>query len=148
HGQKGYDRVSRQSDPRAPDRLLRRGICRPHHGAVVWTNHHHLMRYATEVRPRLIWALVHPTSHDDVSRRVRRIMRVRSVATLCLFGLAALVALTYPRVGLGICCCCLIGYLRPEAPGAMGSESIESKRVRVDGISFDSDPIASLVMLP
>ena len=73
----------------------------------------------------LIWAPVHPTPHDDVSRRVRRIMRVRSVATLVLFGLAALVALKYPRVGLGICCCCLLGYLRPEAPGAMGSESIE-----------------------
>jgi TMEM175 potassium channel family protein len=134
--------------------------------AIVWTNHHHLMRYATEVKPRLIWftfahlfsvsllplatawmavsklapqpvafyaavfflvnatyifliwELVDPTSVDDVSRRVRRIMRVRSIATLCLFGLAAIVALKYPLVGLGICCGCLIVYLRPEAPGA------------------------------
>lgn len=23
--------------------------------AIVWTNHHHLMRYATEARPRLLW---------------------------------------------------------------------------------------------
>jgi uncharacterized membrane protein len=66
----------------------------------------------------LIWELVDTTPVDDVSRRVRRIMRVRSIATLCLFGLAAVVALKYPLVGLGICCCCLIGYLRPEAPGA------------------------------
>jgi uncharacterized membrane protein len=134
--------------------------------AVVWINHHHLMRYATEVTPRLIWfnfahlfsvsllplstawmavselapqpvafyaavfflvnttyifliwELVVPTPVDDVSRRVRRIMRLRSIATLCLFGLAAVVALKYPLVGLGIYCCCLIGYLRPEAPGA------------------------------
>ena len=44
-------------------------------------------------------------------------MRVRSIATLCLFGGAAIVALRYPVVGLGICCCCLVGYLKPEAPG-------------------------------
>jgi uncharacterized membrane protein len=23
--------------------------------SIVWTNHHHLMRYATEARPRLLW---------------------------------------------------------------------------------------------
>jgi uncharacterized membrane protein len=134
--------------------------------AIVWTNHHHLMRYATEAMPRLtwlnfahlfsvsllplatawmavselapqpvafyaavfflvnatyvflIWELIDHTPGDDASRRVRRLMRVRSIATLCLFGLAAVVALKYPLVGLGICCCCLIGYLRPEAPGA------------------------------
>ena len=51
---------------------------------------------------------------DDVSPRVRRIMRVRSIATLCLFGVAAVVALKYPRMGLGICCCCLIVYLKPD----------------------------------
>jgi hypothetical protein len=45
-------------------------------------------------------------------------MRVRAITTLCLFGLAAVVALKYPLVGLGICCCCLIGYLRPEAGAA------------------------------
>jgi uncharacterized membrane protein len=71
----------------------------------------------------LIWELIDPTLVDDVSRRVRRIMRVRSIATLCLFGLAAVVALKYPLVGLGICCCCLIGYLRPEAPGAGNQRS-------------------------
>lgn len=133
--------------------------------AIVWINHHHLLRYATEVMPRLIWfnfahlfsvsllplatawmavselapqpvafyasvfflvnatyilliwELVYPARVDDVSRRVRRIMRVRSIATLCLFGLAALIALKHPLVGLGVCCCCLAGYLRPEAPG-------------------------------
>ena len=36
--------------------------------------------------------------------------------TLCLFGLAALIALKYPLIGLGICCSCLLVYLRPEAP--------------------------------
>jgi uncharacterized membrane protein len=134
--------------------------------AIVWINHHHLMRYATEAMPRLIWfnfahmfsvsllplstawmavselapqpvafyavvfflvnttyvfliwELIEPNPVDDASRRVHRIMRVRSIATPCLFGLATVVALKYPLIGLGICCCCLMGYLRPDAPGA------------------------------
>ena len=146
--------------------------------AIVWTNHHHLMRYATEVRPRLIWfnfahlfsvsllplstawmavselapqpvafyaavfflvnttyifliwELIDPNSVDDVSRTVRRVMRVRSIATLCLFGLAAGVALKFPLVGLGMCCCCLIGYLRPEAPGAAKQASVIGSTAR------------------
>ena len=103
--------------------------------AIVWTNHHYLMRYATEATSRLVWFnfahlfsmsllplstawmavselapqpvafyaavffLVNATyiclirevidTGDDVSPRVRRIMRVRSIATLCLFGVAA-----------------------------------------------------------
>ena len=128
--------------------------------AIVWTNHHYLMRYATEATSRLVWFnfahlfsmsllplstawmavselapqpvafyasvffLVNATyicliwelidTADDVSQRVRRIMRFRSIATLCLFGMAAVVALKYPWVGLGICCCCLIVYLKPD----------------------------------
>jgi TMEM175 potassium channel family protein len=31
--------------------------------------------------------------------------------------MAAVVALKYPLLGLGMCCCCLIVYLKPEAPG-------------------------------
>jgi hypothetical protein len=54
---------------------------------------------------------------DDVAPKVRRIMRVRAFLTLCLFGVAAVAALKFPLVGLGICCCCLIVYLKPEAPG-------------------------------
>jgi len=49
-----------------------------------------------------------------------RSMRIRSYATLVLFAAAAIVALKYPYVGLGICCACLIGYLRPAAPGSPG----------------------------
>jgi uncharacterized membrane protein len=65
----------------------------------------------------LIRELIDHSPVDDASPRVRRIMRFRSIATLCLFGAAALVTLKYPVVGLAICCCCLIVYLRPEAPG-------------------------------
>src|SRR5499427_8070036 len=124
--------------------------------AIVWTNHHYLMRYATQATPRLlwfnfahlfsmsllplstawmavsrlapqpvafyaavfflvnatyiclIWELIGETPVDEVSPAARRIMRVRSITTLCLFGLAAVVALKYPLAGLGICICCLI----------------------------------------
>jgi uncharacterized membrane protein len=134
--------------------------------AIVWLNHHYLMRYATEATPRLLWFnfahlfsmsllplstawmaasklapqpvafyaavffLVNATyialiwelidrTRVEVSPAVRRIMRVRSTTTLCLFGLAAVVALKYPLVGLSICICCLIVYLKPDPPGGV-----------------------------
>jgi TMEM175 potassium channel family protein len=134
--------------------------------AIVWVNHHHLLRYATEATSRLvwfnfahlfsvsllplstawmavselapqpvafyaavfflvnltyiflIWELIDRTSVEGIAPRVRRTMWFRSVTTLCCFGAAAIVALEYPLVGLGICCCCLVVYLKPEAPGA------------------------------
>jgi uncharacterized membrane protein len=133
--------------------------------AIVWINHHYLMRYATDATPRLLWFnfahlfsmsllplstawmaasklapqpvafyaavffLVNATyialiwelidrTPVEVSTTVRKIMHVRSITTLCLFGLAALVALKYPLAGLGICICCLIGYLKPDPPEA------------------------------
>jgi uncharacterized membrane protein len=134
--------------------------------AIVWANHHHFMRYATETTPRLmwfnfahlfsvsllplstawmavsklapqpvafyaavfflvnatyislIWELIERAPVKDISPKERRIMRFRSIATLFVFGAAALVALKYPLIGLGMCCCCLIVYLKPEAPGA------------------------------
>ena len=132
--------------------------------AIVWTNHHHLMRYATEATPRLmwfnfahlfsvsllplstawmavsklapepvafyaavfflvnltyiflIWELIDRRPIDGISPRLRRIMRFRSLTTLCLFAVAAVIALKYPLAGLGICICCLILYLKPDPP--------------------------------
>jgi hypothetical protein len=49
---------------------------------------------------------------------ITSVQQCPSVATLCVFGAAAVVALKYPLIGLGMCCCCLIVYLKPEAPGA------------------------------
>lgn len=134
--------------------------------AIVWVNHHYLMRFADEATPRLlwfnfahlfsmsllpfstawmavsklapqpvafyaavfflvnatyiglIWELIRETRADKISPAIRRAMRVRSITTLCCFGLAAVVALRYPLAGLGICVCCLIVYLRPDPPGA------------------------------
>src|SRR5207249_10399086 len=134
--------------------------------AIVWTNHHNLMRYATEATSRLlwfnfahlfsmsllplstawmavselspqpvafyatvfflvnatyiclIWELIDRSPVDEIPPTVRRIMRFRSITTLCLFGAAAAVALKYPLAGLGICICCLLVYLKPDPPGA------------------------------
>ena len=47
---------------------------------------------------------------------MKRIMGARSIATICLFAIAAAIALKYPIAGLGICICCLIVYLRPDPP--------------------------------
>ncbi len=139
--------------------------------AIVWANHHHLMHYATEATPRLmwfnfahlfsvsllplstawmavselapqpvafyaavfflvnatyislIWELIERAAIKEASPQERKIMRFRSITTLFVFGAAAVVALKYPLIGLGMCCCCLIVYLKPEAiavvaPGA------------------------------
>jgi len=135
--------------------------------AIVWINHHYLLRYAGEATPRLLWFnfahlfsmsllplstawmavsglgpepvsfyalvffLVNVTyicliaelignAPDKVfPRKLRRIMRIRSVTTLCLFGAAAIIALFFPVIGLLICIGCLIVYLKP-APSSMG----------------------------
>jgi len=109
--------------------------------AIVWTNHHYLMHYATEMAnselaPQpvafyaaafflvsvtytcLISELIDRIPTDQVSLTVRKIMRVRSITTLCLFGGASVVALKYPLAGPGICICCLISYLKPDPPVA------------------------------
>jgi uncharacterized membrane protein len=139
--------------------------------AIVWTNHHYLMRHATEATPRLLWfnfahlfsmsllplstawmavsrlapqpvafyaavfflvnatyiclirELIDRSPVAEVSSTVRRIMRFRSTTTLCLFGVAALVALKFPLAGLGICICCLIVYLKPDPPGVRRQRS-------------------------
>jgi TMEM175 potassium channel family protein len=134
--------------------------------AIVWTNHHHLLHYATEPTPRLMWfnfahlfsvsllplstawmatselapqpvalyvavfflvnatyiglirELIDRSPVDTVSPGERRIMRIRAIATLFIFAAAAVFALKYPLLGLGMCIFCLIVYLKPEAVGA------------------------------
>ena len=144
--------------------------------AIVWANHHHLLRYATTATPRLMWfnfahlfsvsllplstawmavselapqpvsfyatvfflvnatyiflirELIERRPVSDVPPKVRRIMRVRSITTLCLFGAAAVVARRYPVVGLGMCVCCLVVYLKPETPGTETRTSRSASR--------------------
>lgn len=130
--------------------------------AIVWANHHHLMRYATtftarllwfnfahlfsvsllplatawmaitELAPQpvafyaavfflvnatylcLIWELVGAAKDFDTPPALQRVMYVRAIVTLCCFGLAAIVALKFPLIALGMCVSCLIVYLRPD----------------------------------
>jgi hypothetical protein len=44
-----------------------------------------------------------------------------------MFGAAAIVALKFQLTGLGMCCCCLIVYIKPEAPGAAPPSAPGSK---------------------
>jgi uncharacterized membrane protein len=48
----------------------------------------------------------------------KKMMRMRSVLTLVVFGIGGLVALWHSLVGFGVICACLITYLRPETTGA------------------------------
>jgi uncharacterized membrane protein len=137
--------------------------------AIVWVNHHHLMRYAPVATPRLIWAnfahlfsaslvpfttawiadthlgaapvalyalvfvLVNVTylllCMEGIDRQdaavvppeVRKTMRRRSVLTLVLFSLAAIVAIWLPVVSLLVICACLVMYVRPDVPGQPGN---------------------------
>jgi uncharacterized membrane protein len=130
--------------------------------AIVWINHHYLLRYADEATPRLLWinfahlfsisllplstawmavsrlspqpvafyaavfflvnatyiGLILELVAEDIAPQVQKTMRIRAFVTLAMFAIAAIVALKYPLAGLGICICCLIGYLKPDPPRA------------------------------
>ena len=55
-------------------------------------------------------------AHEDVSHRLRRMLRMRSFITIGGFVAAALVALRWPVMAMVLICLCLIGYLRPDIP--------------------------------
>lgn len=131
--------------------------------AIVWINHHYLMRYATEAGSRLLWFnfahlfsmsllplstawmavselapqpvsfyaavffLVNITyicliwelvDEKDLPPKAFNVLRLRSLMTLALFGIASITALKFPLIALGICICCLAVYLRPAPRGS------------------------------
>ncbi|WP_254902435.1 TMEM175 family protein [Mycobacterium simiae] len=55
-------------------------------------------------------------AHEDVSHRLRRLLRMRSFLTIFVFATAAVVALRWPAVAMALICLCLIGYIRPDIP--------------------------------
>jgi len=130
--------------------------------AIIWINHHHLMRFVGPPSLGLIWinfvhlfmvsllpfatawiartelasapvvlyaglfvcvdlaynvferqVLIH-ADPTQVSARMRRLARRRSLAVLAGFTIAMLVALVAPRVGFGLVCGSLILHLRPD----------------------------------
>ena len=64
----------------------------------------------------LCWEAVDRPAHEDVSQRMRRLLRMRSFVTIGVFAAAALVALKWPVVAMALICLCLVGYLRPDIP--------------------------------
>lgn len=133
--------------------------------AIIWINHHYLMRFVGSPTLRLIWInFVHlfmvsflpfatawiartrlasssvvfyaglfvcidvaynfferdVLAHADatqVSARMRRIARRRSLIVLASFTAAMLVAFVAPRAGFGVICAALILHLRPDVAG-------------------------------
>jgi uncharacterized membrane protein len=85
-----------------------------------------------------LWMEAIDRSQSNLPPGAQMMMRVRSLVTLGLFALAAIVALKYPIGGMGLICLCLIVYLRPEAP------DLKSKRDRsdADGSSLSSTGLA------
>jgi uncharacterized membrane protein len=71
----------------------------------------------------LCWEAVDQPSHEGVSRRMRRMLQMRSFVTIGVFTAAALIALWWPVAAMTLICLCLIGYLRPDIPVAKQPES-------------------------
>ena len=65
----------------------------------------------------LYWEAVERRAPYKLSPRVRKMLKMRSMATLLMFACAAVVALRWPIAGMSLICVCLLFYLRPEAPG-------------------------------
>jgi uncharacterized membrane protein len=55
-------------------------------------------------------------AHDDITQRMRRLLRMRSFITIGVFAVAAVVALRWPAIAMALICLCLVGYLRPDIP--------------------------------
>jgi uncharacterized membrane protein len=68
----------------------------------------------------LLWETFERAGEEEISTQARRMMRARSFLTLGAFTTAMLLSLKYPLSGLGLVCCCLVFYLRPEAPRGVG----------------------------
>ncbi|OCB21094.1 hypothetical protein A5674_03685 [Mycobacterium malmoense] len=55
-------------------------------------------------------------AREDLTDRMRRLMRMRSFITIGVFTAAGVAALWWPLLGMALICLCLTGYLRPDIP--------------------------------
>lgn len=62
----------------------------------------------------LCWEAVDQPSHEAASTRLRRLLRMRSVVTIGVFGASAVVAIWFPLTAMILICACLVLYLRPD----------------------------------
>ncbi|MGZ4511853.1 MAG: TMEM175 family protein [Mycobacterium sp.] len=66
--------------------------------------------------PVLCREVVDRPAHEDLTDRMRRLLRMRSFITVGVFTTAGVAALWWPLLGMALICLCLIGYLRPDVP--------------------------------
>jgi len=71
----------------------------------------------------LLWETFERADEREISAQARHMMRVRSFLTLGAFSIAMVLSVKFPLYGLGLVCCCLVFYLRPEAPHTAGNRS-------------------------
>lgn len=138
--------------------------------AIIWINHHYLMRFVGPPTLRLIWInfahlflvsllpfatawvartelasspvvvyaglfvcidiaynvferhVLAGADEKQLSTRMRRFARRRSLVVLAGFTIAMLVAIVAPRIGFGVICAALILHLSPEVPGSANSQ--------------------------
>ncbi|OBG30300.1 hypothetical protein A5764_19810 [Mycobacterium sp. 852002-51057_SCH5723018] len=64
----------------------------------------------------MCFELVDRPAHEELSERMRRLLRMRSFITIGVFATAAVVALRWPVAGMALICMCLVVYLRPDVP--------------------------------
>jgi TMEM175 potassium channel family protein len=70
----------------------------------------------------LCWEAVDRPQHEDVTALTRRLLRMRSVITIGVFGVAAVLALWWPVAAMALILLCLVGYLRPDVPATAEAE--------------------------
>ncbi|WP_244438510.1 TMEM175 family protein [Mycolicibacterium septicum] len=73
----------------------------------------------------LCWEAVDQPSHEAASARLRRLLRMRSVVTIGVFGASAVVAIWFPATAMILICACLVLYLRPDPVRAEGRRAVD-----------------------
>lgn len=89
----------------------------------------------------LSWEAIDRPAHEDVSGRMRRMLRMRSFITIGVFAAAALVAIGWPVAAMALICLCLVGYLRPDILGREPAAA-QPRPDGVGSITRDSLPTA------
>lgn len=137
--------------------------------AIIWVNHHHLLRFVRHASPKLLWLnfihlfavslvpfttawmadsrlspvpvaiyaavfvivnlaylafereVIDQADPGEFPAHAQRMARRRSVTTVAIFALAAVLANFLPWLAFGLICGALLFYLRPEAPGSRWS---------------------------
>lgn len=86
----------------------------------------------------LCWEVVDRPANENVTAIMRRMLTMRSFVTIVVFIAAAVFALAWPALGMGLICLCLVGYVRPDFGG----------RPEVDGGAADGANVHTDLQVP